>query len=345
MPTLSQIIQVTVDRQTTAVPQAGFGNVLFLSFNAKPGTITGDFAVYTQDDYSGDFAGTTDEGKALQAHFRQDLTPQRAYVGGFITAASAAAATTALNSLKDATKSGFYCVIPVGTTDADTLKGVADWAEANNRIAFFQTDSTDAYGAGTSDLGATLQAANLTRSAVFWGKTADEYIDAAAAGRGLPAPPGSFIWAYKRLNGVSESGLNTTQLTALDGKNYNYLHDFGGNSVIFNGKMADGGFIDLIRDTDWLVSRLRESMIFELVNDDKIPYNQQGADIIQGALLAVLETAVREGVISDGYTTDRAALSEVSANDRANRKFPRVTVSGRYAGALQSVEFRLSLTV
>ena len=109
--------------------------------------------------------------------------------------------------------------------------------------------------------------------------------------------------------------------------------------------MGDGGFIDLIRDTDWLSSRIQESVAFQLVNLDKIPYTEDGANILVSTLIGVLEDAVTNTVIDIGYTVSRQSINEISLNERANRNFPAINVTGRFQGAVQSVAFSLVLSV
>ena len=377
MPNVNEIIKITVDRQTAAVPQAGFGNVLFLGIpkaaaDNPEAPFTGfandadgnavDVMEFTQAEQSGGIITSSSiPGKALAALFGQVVKPEKAYVG-FKKATGEADAGVSLDRILQANPN-FYCVIPVFEVDtADPTKNaqatfeseagdatkdaqkIADWVASNDKIAFFQTSETAAYGSGSTDIASELSAQKRSRSAAFYGQS-DEYIAAAAAGRVLPAPPGSIIWGYKGLSGITAERLSPTQFGRLDTKNYNYQKAFGGQNVLFEGRMADRGFIDIIRDTDWLVSRIREAMIFQLVNVDKIPYNQDGVDIILNSLTSVLEQAVLNGVLNDGYTVSSASLSDVPATDRAARKLPIISINATYSGAVQSVEFRLSLTV
>ena len=109
--------------------------------------------------------------------------------------------------------------------------------------------------------------------------------------------------------------------------------------------MADGGFIDIIRDTDWITARVQEAVAFRLKNTDKLPYTEDGANIIESALRGVLDTAVTQGVLDTGYTVIRDSIDDIPLNMRASRRFPSIRVTGRYTGAIHSVSFQLTLSV
>ena len=352
MPTIDQIIKINITRQTTAVPQAGFGRVLILSFDNNT-DVTEAFRTYTRTSYKEDedLVDTSEEYKALDSLFSQDLTPDEAYLG-YVHPGSDSDnndPTAALNRINLASQSGFYCVIPVGDatklTDENLIK-VADWTESSKRIGFFQTNDEKAYDSSdATDLGSVFKDKNYARNAVFFTKAIDDYVTAGIAGRCLPSPPGSIVFAYKELKSVEAPVLEATQITILDSKNYNYFTNFGGSDTTFNGKFSDGGFIDLIRDTDWLTSRVKEGIIADFINRNKIPYTDDGVNIILQTLVTILESAVLSGVISGGYTYTKQSVDDIPFNDRSNRKLPDIRVQGRYQGAIQSVGFDMTISV
>ena len=362
MPSLNQLIQVSVTRQTRAVPQAGFGVALVLSFDS--GTNNADVASgftggatavnnYTSSDYSSIF--TSAEGpeikRVLDAYFSQAEIPPRVFVGYFNNASSNpdADVTAALTRIRDINNE-WYCIIPTGTYTTAQATDIANFAGSNNKIAFFDngpdTARTGILGASvTTDIASVLQSANQTRAAVWYNASATESLAGAAAGRCLPVTPGGLIFAYKTLSGITTAAVTNTDFTTLDGKNANYVRKIGGSGVTLTGQMADGGFIDIIRDTDWIVFRVQEAVIFQLLNAEKIPYSDDGVNILITALRAVLDTAVLNGVLDLGYTVTKQSITSIPINDRANRSFPEITVNGRYTGAIQSVNFQLTLSV
>ena len=353
MPSINDLIRINVTRQTRAVPQAGFGSILVLSFEIPGAGFTDNFRSYTDDGFSTDFVATTEVYKILTSYFSQDSTPIRAYVGYKLTTDLTVA--DALNRINNASGGAFYCVCPVGTENVTNLDSVAEWVESKERICFIQSanntakaafDSTDTDPTGASaELGNILRNSNYTRTAGWYTMTADDSIIGAIAGRCLPVDPGGIIFGYKSLNGVTNSVLTDTEIINLDDKNYNYFRNFGGLASTFQGKMADGGFIDIIRDTDWIIARVQEAVASRLINTDKIPYTEDGANILVSALMGVIDEAIRNGVLDVEYTVATQDIVDIPFNDRANRKFPNITVTGRYVGAIQSSEFQLTLSV
>ena len=359
MPTLDQLIQINVTRQTTAIPQAGFGSALVLSFETTEadGFPSGGIGVYTKDDFGDVFGVSTEVYKCLNAYFSQSLTPIRAYVGYVKTTDTAAdgdgGAQAALNRIlaaADGVEGNFYAICPVGTTLVASLAGVAKWTEANKRVCFIKTEETAALAAFDSgdtsaEIANVVKNANYSRTSVWYGTEDDENISGAIAGRCLPTTPGSTTFAYKQLSGITTAPLTTTQVGFLDGKDANYYRDFAGRSSTFTGKMADGGFIDIIRDSDWIESRLREAIAFIFVNEEKVPYTEAGADVLEASFRSVVEEAIRNGILDDDYSITKTAVLEASSNDRANRKFPEMTLNARFTGAIHSASFQLTLSV
>ena len=348
MPTINELIRVNVTRQTTAVPQAGFGTILVLSYETPPGGFSGSFAAVTEEDWATSFQTTTDVYKILNKHFSQARTPTRAIVGYRLT--GDATVSAALNRIYDASEGGFYCICPVGTTDVDELEEISTWAEGKGRICFIQSFAATAYATPdeektATEIGDKLKNSSITRTAVFYTTEEDDHITGAITGLCLPAPAGSITFAYKELAGVTKATLTGTQITNLDNKNYNYYRNFAGTGSTFGGKMANGGFIDIIRDTDWITARVQEAVALQLKTTDKIPYTEDGANIIENSLRMVLEQAVTQGVLDTGYTVERESINGIPLNDRAQRKFPQITVTGRYSGAIHSVAFQLTLSV
>lgn len=364
MPTFNELVNIQVSRQTTAVPQAGFGVVLVLSLETPPTDWTtnyGDYVVLGRDDWSTGVTGlaTTSEAyKFLRDHFSQDATPKKVLLTFGLTTDQKSGnfdPTVTLDRVFLASNREFYCVCPVGDSSdtnytSDNLKKASDWANANGRICFIQSSDSTAYGSPdpsntATEIGDILKNATTARTATWFSADDEQWITAAIAGRCLPQTPGSITFAFKQLNGIQVGNINKTQIANLDAKNYNYSREIGGTNMTLNGKMADGRFIDLTRDTDWIIARVQEAVVSRLVNSDKIPYTEDGANIIQSALDAVLEEAVRNGVIELGYTIQRPSIDDIPLNDRANRKFPEIQVTGRYAGAIHSVSFHLTLSV
>lgn len=348
MPLLNEIITINISERTAAIEAAGFGSVLFLGFDAPPVSPsfgTDNFRVYTASSYAdGNFTGPLKAG--LDAYFGQTNPPARAYVG--FKKASDATATAALQRIA-AANNDWYCIIPRGASSALTpavKKLVADYAQANNKIAFIDDDGAGATTAATTtDIASLLKTGTVARAAVFWNKEAAESLASAAAGLVLPTIPGALAPQYKKLSGVTAGGLTGTQITALDGKNANYFDTLGGQNVWLGGKLGDGGFIDARRDIDWLRSAIQTAILNLLINQDKIPYTNAGVQTIIQTTEAVLTQAETNGVLREGWTVVAPDVDDIPVNDRASRKLPNITVNGNIVGAVYSVTYNIIIEV
>ena len=345
MPNINDIIKVTISRQTSAIPQAGFGTALLFSTDTPPDDYP-DFMAFEQGDYGAVFAdGATKT--ALDTLFGQINTPEKAIVG--FDLGSDASSTAALDRIKLATND-FYCVIPVGDSSSltDSLKElVSAWAESNEKICFLDTHRTDDLfnATSTADLASKTKDASRTRTAVFYNSEDDESLSCAVAGKILPTLPGAEAFAYQKLSLVTRANLTPTETTILNDKNVNYYDTLANQNITFNGWMSDSGYIDIIRDTDWLVSRLQENVLFQFINQSKIPFSNTGVAIIIQAAQDVLLQAVTQGILDNNSTISRPTVESIPVNERANRKFPNIVIQGRILGAIQSVDFRITITV
>lgn len=351
MPLLNEIITINISERTAAIQQAGFGSVLFLGFDAPPASPpfgSDDVKIYSGSTYSE--AGFTGPLKAgLDAYFGQTNPPARAYVGFKKTGGGGDATATAALQRIAAANNDWYCIIPRGGSSVLTpavKKLVADYAQANSKIAFIDTDGAGATTAATTtDIAHLLKTGTIARAAAFWNKVATESLASAAAGLVLPTVPGALAPQYKKLSGVTAGGLTGTQITALDGKNANYFDTLGGQNVWLGGKLGDGGFIDARRDIDWLRSAIQTAILNLLINQDKIPYTNAGVQTVIQTTEAVLTQAESNGVLREGWSIAAPDVDDIPVNDRASRKLPNITVNGNIVGAVYSVTYNIVIEV
>ena len=119
--------------------------------------------------------------------------------------------------------------------------------------------------------------------------------------------------------------------------------------------LAAGEWIDVIRFRDWLVEQIRINVVSALINaDGKVPYTDDGIQIIRNALQKALDLGVaRKGIApeeldSDGrkipsYTITVPRSADVSVNNKANRLLQDVRFTARLAGAIHVCEIKGSL--
>jgi hypothetical protein len=235
------------------------------------------------------------------------------------------------------------------------------YIETKRKIFGTCSSDTDILSAGsTNDIAAVLSAANYERTFIIYNADTLDFADAAWMGRCFTFDPGNETWKFKTLATITADNLTSSQRSAAIAKNCNLYVTIGGVDMTEEGKMASGGFIDIIRGTDWLQARIEERIFSKLVNLPKIPFTDPGIAIIEAELRAVLENAIREGVLSgdpldpDSNDRERATRAyivsvpraiDVSPIDKANRLLPDITFEAVLAGAIHNIIIQGTLTV
>lgn len=236
----------------------------------------------------------------------------------------------------------WYCLL-IDSNSAAEIAGVADWVEANKRIAVFQTQDTAvadvASASDTTSIAYTLKNNSYERSMLFYHKNNFDFVSAAMAGRALPEDAGSITWAYKTLASVSSQSLTSTQRTNLENKNANFLSTLAGVAITRYGTSSQGEFMDIMRGTDWLAARIQERVYTLLVNNDKLPYTDAGIQAVRGEILAQLRQGIARDFIAavPEPTCTVPLASAVSAADKGTRTLNDVTFRATLAGAVHKV--------
>lgn len=243
----------------------------------------------------------------------------------------------------------------VDTVDPEEVQEIAEWVESHYKIFFTRSESTGIIDpVSTTDIAYLLEAAGRERTAVIFNEDNDDYIDGAWMGKGLPFAPGQITYKFKQLSGPSAStSLTATQRNAALNKNANLYSYIAGVSMMEEGTMASGEFIDIIIGIDWLRARIAENIFAKLVNADKIPYTDAGVAIIESEIRAVLENGIKNGLIARSpddfggkdYIVEAPKVADIADTDKANRLLPDVVWQARLAGAIHKVIVRGKVTL
>jgi len=344
MSQLDRIINIQIDRQTTPVPQAGFGVMLLLVTDGtlKPVGQTTRVAEYDQSTFKSDFtSGVVFD--ALTAFFSQDLVPSKVLVGyveGVETIATALAAI-------DNERPDWYALATESRLLADQ-EACALYVSTARRISGHASADVEMLNpSSVGDLAKSLFDNSRTRSFSFYNAGANtKYPEIAWMGRCLPAEPGSLTWKFKSLSGITVDTLSGGERSALRAKKSNYYNAVGGVNITEEGWTGDGSYIDEIRGVDWLHARMQEAIFARLVNLPKIPYTDQGVDLIINEMEAVGRRAVNQGILVEGsFVVTKPVLSAISFNDRASRILPDIKFNALLQGAVHEIKINGVVTV
>lgn len=348
MSDLDRIINIQIDRQTTAVSQKGFGTMLLLGPESeKPAGMTNRVREYDNQSYKDDYSPGDLVYEALTDYFSQDLVPEKAFVGFQEGSETIAEAMTAVSNENN----DWYAAALTSRTLADQ-EALAAYVQTLRKIGGTASDDAEMKNpTSTDDLAYNLNNSNYSRTFTAYNEQAEvatekRYIDCAWLGRVLPALPGSITWKFKTLAGQVASKLTGTERTALRNKNSNYYNEVGGVDIMEEGWMADGSFIDEIRGVDWIHARMQEAIFARLVNLPKIPYTNAGISIILTEMRAVLTRAENQGILVPGESTVSAPdVRDIAFNDRASRVLPDLKFTGILQGAVHEIKINGVVTV
>lgn len=242
----------------------------------------------------------------------------------------------------------WYALTAETHVEEDVL-ALAGSVEATNKIYGTSSSDTEILSASsTTDIGVQLFDLGYQRTFVVYSATADtQYPEAAWIGGQLPEQPGSNTWKFKPLAGVTVSKLSSTQANAAKDKNVNTYERVGGVTMVSEGTMSGGEFIDVIIFVDWLQARMRESIFFRLVNTKKIPYTQAGVTLIENEIRRVLAEGITNGGLAPNPqpTVTVPNVLALDPNLRATRTLEGISFEGRLAGAIHFVKVRGTVTV
>lgn len=236
----------------------------------------------------------------------------------------------------------------ITSRNATEVEAVADFIETQKKIFFTCTNDPDVLDPViTTDIASVLSAKNLMRTAVIWNAEPDDFADAAWMGRCFPFDPGEITFALKELVGITIDKLTETEKNAALGKNANVYLERGGRGITTDGTMASGEYIDIVRDIDWLESRIQEDIFVQLVSVNKVPYTDAGVTLIESVLRAVLRQAQIANVLSTDpdFIIQVPKVKDIPLIDKQNRHLPDVKFQAVLASAIHRVTVEGTVTI
>lgn len=265
-----------------------------------------------------------------------------------------------MKTIEDADNEWYFVAIEDRTPAVITA--TADEVAARKKIFFTATSLSDALVgtvlANATDWVASLAQKKNPRTVVLWHQDADgDYPELAYIAYGAPYDAGSISWGNAQLSNVAYSmqpqtiyivdgnkvgrPLNTSQKSALETRNCNYIDYDGGLNIVRHGKVASGEWIDIIRGRDWLESDLTTALRDLLVNQKggKITYDDRGITRIRQVIETSLERAVSRNFL-ESYVVTVPRASKVSVQDKRDRILKDVRFSGILAGAIDDVNLQ-----
>lgn len=378
---INRVVSVTVDRNDSFPTKQGFGTPIILTNESVADVLDASnlVATYTSmADVANDWDATDKAYQAALAMFSQNPAPPTIKMG-FINEATPATATDqdfqdAMDAIVAVDADWYIATLAYPLRDVDGLDGLIAWFEATGNAHIVIIDSHDALLKDDTD-DTNVAARNKTtyeRTAVIYnGATtgnAGPALAAVLSTKDFDQANSAYTAKFKNLRGQSAADITGAEVQAITGFTPGvgqsdtvghlanaYIRMGGQNFVVEGSVLKVNVFIDEIHAGDWLIARTGEALLGRLLNNDRVPYTNDGMEILAGAVKEVLNTAVRAGWIADYEDTETGEILpaydvtfvDVDTLPEAQRKSriaPSITATFRYAGAVHYTSVNFNMT-
>jgi len=243
--------------------------------------------------------------------------------------------------------SEWYGLILADPNSSARVQVLAANIETQERVFGITThDTATGDPVSTTDVMFLLNAATYFRTYSIYSGNQGAHAAATWMGHLFPTDPGSSTWAFKPLSGVIVDALETSFGDAIEAKKGNTYTTVAGAAITFEGTMASGEFIDVIRGRDWLTVRLQERIFGLLINSPKVPFTNPGIDQVVAQVDAQMEEGIGAGYLSGDVPEGQDAafivtspdVSEVSSANKLGRLLPDINFEATLAGAIHAVQ-------
>jgi hypothetical protein len=160
----------------------------------------------------------------------------------------------------------------------------------------------------------------------------------------LGKPPGSATWKFKELKSIPTYELTQGQITNIEKKNATWYMTSADVPMTSNGQVASGEYIDVIHGLDWLQARIQNLVFTGLINVDKVPFTDEGIQMVISPLKTALEEGKKHGILAS-YEIEYPAVADVSITDKGKRFLPDVKFTGVLAGAIHGTKINGVVTL
>lgn len=198
-----------------------------------------------------------------------------------------------------------------GSASGDNQMTVAKWAEANEKVFGWADSDKQILVPGAETSFSRAKAQNLQRTLLVYDASdnGNEYPEVSILGRAstvnFNVANSALILAFKKGPAIKTADLSPNQLKALRLVNGNAFINVGGNTMFYDGKMADGTWFDTVQGVSWLTAKIRAN-VFNLFygSTTKIPWTDTGVALVNQQITLALELAVTNGLIAPGYDNE-----------------------------------------
>lgn len=242
--------------------------------------------------------------------------------------------------LQTATENWLF-LITEATDDVDQLK-IAKYVETQTIVYVMSNSKPELLTTATTDVFSKIKELGYTKTIGFATKNTTQVSpESAWVGRFATVTIGSNVWIHKGLIGITPESFSRTEMTNLNAKNANYYTKVGQDpSVEGSANVLGGERIHVILGVIWLETRIAERYWNLLYVSDRILYTNGGIDKFKAELVAVLNEAVTNNILTDddGFQITTPDANKLTSQKRATSVLSAIKFRARLAGAILFVD-------
>lgn len=378
----SRVVNVTLTRNDNFAAKRGFGIPILLQ-NKSLGVGLLDAATRTRvygsmDEVAAEWLSTDGFYLAAEAAFSQNPRPLQ-IKAGYVSAPATGGTPITIASWKtemdaiNAYDSDWYWMdVEKPYRDQAAIDGLIQWTEAQPKQLLLTTnDAGTELQANTTSVSARNK--NLyERTSTFYHTDNTEYPGFAYAAllgtRNFDDSNTAYTGKFKKLAGIAAINKGSAVVQAITGFTpalgqstaaghmSNTLVDIGGQIFVVEGStLTPNVFIDEIHATDWIIARTEEETLNVLLKNARVPFTNQGMELLASGARTVMGVANRAGLIANDEMDDQGQyvpaviyaipdVFSVPESQRKNRIAPAIGVQFRYSGAVHYTTINYNMT-
>ncbi|UQS95084.1 shealth protein [Pseudanabaena phage Pam3] len=377
----SRVTNVTLTRTDNFPTRRGFGTQLILTHTAVSGQVdaTKRTKLYASlAEVEADYPANTSVYKAALSAFSQNPRPIRLKVGYAATptggddAAKKADFITSLGAILNYDQAFYQITLDAALRDQPYLDGLVEWVEAQPKIAMIDSNAAGHEDPANTTVIAARHKGTVERTAVFYHTDSTEYLAASMAAymstRVFDDANSAYTLKFKKAPGVRAIDKGSAVVTAITGfveqtgqsesagHCANTLIDIGDQEFLVEGStLTQNVFLDEIHATDWIIARTEEEMLSLFLNNDRVPFTDQGMQQLASVPRAIMQLAARAGIVAldlnpltgayePAYTITVPSVFDIPESQRKARIAPAIQVRFRYAGAVHYSVINYTMT-
>lgn len=373
----SRVVDVSLSRNDRFPSRRGFGTQLVLTDTAVAGKVDASnrTKLYaSMEEVEADWATNTEFYAAANANFAQNPRPKRIKAGYIdpATATDANGLKSELDAIHDADQAFYMITLEAGLRDQAMLDGLIEWTEAKAKINMLDSNDVGHQTSTNTTCISARHKGTVERTAVFYHTDATEYLASAAcaymATRNFDQVNSAYTMKFKKAKLVSAVDIGTNALTAVTGFTEaigqsesvghcaNTYIDIGDQDFIVEGSvLTQNVFIDEIHATDWIVARTEEEALAMFLNNARVPYTDQGMQMLASVPRTIMTQAARAGLVASDLNPETGeyepsviievpSVFDVPESQRKMRISPVISVTFRYAGAVHYTTINYTMT-